>query len=722
MLTNKKLFLGMCFMLPIILKAQNKDQLTADTLKVYQVEEVEVTSKYYKRYNIKEMSEGLRLRTSLLNTSQNIQILDGEIFRDQAVTNLNESLTRNVSGTMREELHNGISPDIYSRAGYISAQRNGVDLRPLGKGPIGDDVAIIDRVEFLKGPAGFMHAMSDPAGSYNVVTKKPTGETRRSIDVLMGSFNQLRAAVDLEGKFEGAEKLQYRLNLMGMKANGFMEHDRNNRILFAPSLKYQINERSSITAEYIYQQLNYLLLSEAQMSPYGYGTLPNDFTITDPSVRPFSGNDHNMFLTYQNSFKNNWEFTAKASYITMGYDGSIFWVNGANKQNPDILDRNLVYDSNKYNVFSTQFYLNGNFNTGRLKHNFITGVDINNKSSNSRDTWGTATAVYPLSISNPVYSTTIMNNGIGGDFASENDFYSEGNIVERRLFYASVYAMDELSMLNDRLRITLGLRLTASYGNSTDYGAKTETDDLVLTPRLGVNYSLTKDASLYFLHDRTYLPQSGISVEGNALKPIRGINYELGFKRDWAEGRWNTTLAIYHIERNQLVSVDPTSNLIYQTGVSQSRGFEFDMKGQLAKGLNAIVNYAYTDSEITEDEYNPELIGRATPNLVKHIQNTWLNYYLPIQKLSGFSLSAGYQLLMGRTERFPNATSQPLEDNFRLDVGAGWNNEKYKINLIVNNVLNRKMYSTAWRNGANDMYYWVQMAPIHARLSLRVNL
>ncbi|WP_448137740.1 hypothetical protein [Sphingobacterium siyangense] len=30
---------------------------------------------------------------------------------------------------------NGISPDIYSRGGYISAQRNGVDMRPLGKGP-----------------------------------------------------------------------------------------------------------------------------------------------------------------------------------------------------------------------------------------------------------------------------------------------------------------------------------------------------------------------------------------------------------------------------------------------------------------------------------------------------------------------------------------------------------------------------------------------------------
>jgi len=36
--------------------------------------------------------------------------------------------------------------------------------------------------------------------------------------------------------------------------------------------------------------------------------------------------------------------------------------------------------------------------------------------------------------------------------------------------------------------------------------------------------------------------------------------------------------------------------------------------------------------------------------------------------------------------------------------------------------LNEKMYSTAWRNGSGNMYYWVQMAPIHARLSLGINL
>lgn len=97
----------------------NAHIISSDTLKSLKIDEVEVTSKYYKRYNPKQLSEALRLETSLLKAPQHIQVINSEIFRDQAVLNLNESATRNVSGTFREELHNGISPDIYSRGGYI---------------------------------------------------------------------------------------------------------------------------------------------------------------------------------------------------------------------------------------------------------------------------------------------------------------------------------------------------------------------------------------------------------------------------------------------------------------------------------------------------------------------------------------------------------------------------------------------------------------------------
>ncbi|MFD1768673.1 TonB-dependent siderophore receptor [Sphingobacterium suaedae] len=719
MAKTRMLIASALFVLPYILHGQVSP---SDTVKSFRMEEVEITSKYYKRYNPKQLSEGLRLEALLLRVPQHIQVINSEVLRDQGVSNLNESATRNVSGTLREELHNGISPDIYSRGGYISAQRNGVDMRPLGKGPIADDVAIVERVEFLKGPSGFMHAISDPSGAYNVVTKKPTGQTRTSVDMMTGSFGLWRAAIDTEGKLDKDNRVQYRFNLMGMRGNGFMKHDRNNRVLFAPSITYHVNENASLTAEYIYQQLNYLLLSEAQMSPYGYGTLPRDFTVTDPSIRPFSGNDHNAFLTYKRRFKKAWQLTGKLAYIHSGYDGTLFWVNAADPVDPDILNRNLVFDSNKYRVLSSQFYLTGRFKTGKISHHAIMGIDINSKSSRSWDTWATATTIYPLSISNPRYAETILNHGQGGDFDSENLTVSEENKIHRQLSYASAYVMDELFFLKDKLRVTFGLRLTASRGKTNDYGERGNSEDLVATPRLGLSYAVDTHTTLYALHDQSYLPQVGLSVNGNALKPLRGINYEMGIKRDWMDGAWNTSVSIYHIERNRLITPDPTSNLIYQTGESQSRGIEFDLKGRLAQGLNAVFNYAYTDSKITADDMIPAHVGMATPNRVKHIQNTWLNYLLPLQSFKGFNVSVGYQLLSGRAERFTSTDPLTLKDVFRLDAGAGWSNETYRVGLIINNVLNDKMYSTAWRNGGKDMYYWVQMAPIHARLSLGINL
>ncbi|WP_316815423.1 TonB-dependent siderophore receptor [Pedobacter nyackensis] len=700
----------------------NAQQKEPDSLKNLSLEEVSISSKYFKRYKSSQLSDMLRLPTPLLNMPQNIQILSSEILRDQVIYNLNESVTRNVSGTLREELHNGISPDIYSRGGYISAQRNGVDMRPLGKGPLADDISIIESVEFLKGPSNFMHAMSDPSGSYNIVTKKPTGQTRRTADILLGSFNMFRAALDLEGKIDQHNKLQYRINIMGMNTKGFLKYDRNNKILFAPSLKYKFNDKTSLTGEYIYQHLNYLMLSEAQASPYGYGTLPRDFTMTDPGIRPFIGKDHNAFLTFQTKFKKSWQLTSKVSYVNSGYDGSLFWVNGANHNDQDILNRNLVYDSNKYTVFSTQAYLNGTFKTGNINHNFIAGMDLNRKSSRSWDTWATATTIYPLSISNPQYSEVILNNGIGGDFDSENSISSDLNKIHRTLNYTSVYAMDELSLIDEKLRVSVGLRLTSSDGNTNDYGQQSQSRDWALTPRLGINYALDKSSTLYFLYDQTYLPQSGISVDGQSLKPLKGTSYEIGVKRDWANGNWNTTLSLYNLYRNRLLTSDPTSNLQYQTGESQSKGIEFDLKGRIAKGTNVVVNYAYTDSKITKDELNPANVGMATPNRVKHIQNTWINYLLPIEKIEGFTVSLGYQLLLGRTERMTTTTPDNLKDIFRLDSGIGWSNEKYNINFLVNNILNAKIYSTAWRNQSGDMYYWVQQAPMNARLSFRINL
>lgn len=436
--------------------------LESDSVRSVTLVEVTVKAQPYKKYNLDNISGSLRLGGEMLKVSQNIQIINASVLKDQLSLNLTESVTRNVSGTFREELHNGVSPDIYTRGGYIGAQRNGVDLRPLLKGPIGDDVAIIESVEFIKGPSGFMNSIGDPAGSYNIITKKPTGMNRKTFRMVQGSFGLIRAEADLDGALDENGKLLYRFNIMGMNKKGFLQFDNNDRILVAPSLKYKFDEKTSLSVDYIYQRLNYMFLSEAQISPNGFGSLPGDFSISDPNLRPYRANDHNVFVNFQRKFNNNWAFTTQVSNINSQSVGTIFWVYGKNETDPDILDRYYVYDGMKYNIFSTQAFTQGRFSTGELKHAFLAGVDFNHKRNQTQDTWNTATTIYPLSISNPKYSNVINNNGIGGDFDSENGIDAPENLTDSRLYYTSAYVMDEISLLSEKLKITGGLRITQS--------------------------------------------------------------------------------------------------------------------------------------------------------------------------------------------------------------------------------------------------------------------
>ena len=68
-----------------------------DTTKSFRIDDVQIGSKYYKRYNQKQQSESLGLEASSLNIPQHIQVVNSEIFRDQVILNLNESATRNSS-------------------------------------------------------------------------------------------------------------------------------------------------------------------------------------------------------------------------------------------------------------------------------------------------------------------------------------------------------------------------------------------------------------------------------------------------------------------------------------------------------------------------------------------------------------------------------------------------------------------------------------------------
>ncbi|MDQ1090100.1 TonB-dependent receptor [Siphonobacter sp. SORGH_AS_1065] len=682
------------------------------------LKEVTVTSKYYKPYHLSTVSSALRLQTPLIHLSQNIQEVSADVIYDQGSFNMTDGVARNVSGVIRQEVSNNLGPYMFMRGGQISTLRNGIDLTPIYRGPVPEDAAIIDRVEFMKGPSLFMNNIGDPAGTFNVVTKQPTGTPHYSATAMGGSWNFYRLAVDLDDVLDAKKKLQYRLNVMGMTSKSFVTYDFNRRLLVAPVLKYQFSDRTSLTAEYNYQQFGYALMSPIVMTPNGFATLPRDFTIHEPNLPPYHVRDQTAFLTFSHAFSKNWSVTARGALMQNDYEGIYMWVTGVNTANPNVLLRNPKYDLARTQVYSQQAFVNGKIKTAGLTQQILAGIDVNQKRfrADSYVTYDTYTDAagkmqpryYPLNINAPEYHIEMPTYQTPGGF-------SKGN-TNQSIRYYSLYALDELTFLKDKLRLTLGGRFTSVETRNNVSAVITSSKDQVFTPRVGVNYSVLPSFSVYALLDQTLIPQAGLMSNGEAIRPLEGLNREIGLKKDWLEGRWNTTLSFYSIKRNNIVATDP-NNALYrlQVGKTHARGIELDVVGELAPGLNAVINYAYNDSKIDAD-VNPALVGARPPMYVKHVQNTWLNYQLPGRVLSAFSVSAGYQYQGGRGERYATAVVHSTPDFFRLDGGLGWHHKRLKANLLINNILNKNLIATPWfRNG---LYYWVPQAPINARLSV----
>lgn len=678
------------------------------------LDEAQVNSKYYRKYKLDAASNTLKLQVPLLQLPQNIQEIDHSIIADQQAININEAISRNVSGVMRNNTADFYGPFLFMRGAGINTLRNGVDMSMIYYGPMPEDANMIDRLEFIKGPSGFMNAIGDPAGSFNLVSKKPTGIRSNQVFFQTGSWDLYRLGTDLDGSFDKDKKWRYRFNAVGQKSRSFQRFAFNDKIVVNPSLSYLIDSTSAITAEYTFQKQSFRQYLLTVFSPYGFASLPRDFSIAAPQKDPVQAAEHSAFLTYTKKLGQNWNLTAKTAYANSQMDGNYFFVSAYDKNRPSEIKRRVTYERFTTDVASLQVYINGLIQTGRLKHHILASADANRKSLLGYSGYNDKNAnqtLYPLDVNNPVYGTPFYDNKKSGplDSIATN---------KQQLKYLAFYLQDEIGFLQDRLHLTLAARLTRSF-SQIDIPTKSRVSDLVVTPRLGLNYALSTNAAVYALYDQTFTPQSGLSADGQTFDPLRGKNYEMGIKKDWRDGKWNSTLSFYHITRDNILVTDPATNLQSQIGQTKSKGIEFDLKGEIVKGLNAVINYAYTDSYISDDA-NPALIGRATPYRVRHIQNTWLNYRLPIEKLRGLSVSVGYQYQAGRAGRYPQDEIPTIAPIFRLDAGLGWTNGKIAINGLVNNISNRFNYGSAWTRPIG-LYAYVPYAPREFRLNVSYN-
>lgn len=669
-------------------------------------------------FKTNRLSSSLRLQSPILEIPQNIQVVTAKTIANQQIYDMLEGVTRNVSGATRVE-HWDNYARITMRGSNVGAFRNGMNLSTTW-GPLTEDMSMVERIEFVKGPAGFMLANGDPSGFYNVVTKKPTGTTRGEVNVSMGSFDLYRAAVDLDGKLTKDGKLLYRLNIMGQQKGSFRTFDFNNRYTFAPVLKYLIDDNTSMTLEYTHQYSEVNCIGSNDLfTKRGYADQPRSNTISEANIAPSKINEKSLLAIFNHKINKDWKFTAQLNYVNHQQVGSSLWVASFKPGTTDSIQRSLgIWDVLGLTKMG-QMYFNGEAHTGTVSHKILAGVDMSNKE---------------------FYHDFAQGGNLGGWFnvyapvyglATPPVFDRSKNIRERGVryynSYAGFYAQDELGFLDNKLRVTLAGRYTTLKAGDAYNGASKNSK---FTPRIGVSYSVDKNTAVYFVRDQSFIENYGSDFTGKAFDPLTGTNVELGIKKDWMDGKWNSTLAVYQITRDNVLTADldhpnynpgtttPNGNFFSkQNGQQQTKGVEVDIKGQIVKGLDVVINYAYTNSKTTKDS-KPENVGIQVPGSTRHIQNMWLNYKIDGGKLSGLGFSLGYQYQVKRSSWYNfDGTNASLPDYFRLDGGITYQKEKISYNLVINNILNKYLFSGAPYPYGGYSYYQAE-AGTNARFSV----
>ncbi|WP_318342822.1 TonB-dependent receptor [Flagellimonas baculiformis] len=660
------------------------------------------------KYVENKPSTSLRLKTELVKLPQNIQVISSELLQDQQVTTIMDGLTRNVSGVTMLE-HWGQFARINMRGFRLPAFRNGVNVQD-SWGPLAEDMNTVERIEFVKGPAGFMMSAGEPGGFYNVVTKKPTEQFIANASLTAGSFDFYRGTVDVGGKASSDGKLLYRFNAMYQTSDSHRGNEQADRFGFAPAFTYKFSDRTSVTAEMNLQDAESFLGSAYIFAPVadGYGSLPRDFNFVDTNYPKTDIQEVTFFLNAKHEFSDNWSVEGQLAYLRYDQEGNSAWIAGLDSDTGDVVRTITQWDALSAGKYA-QLYINGAFQTGGVSHKILGGLDFSEKNywADFYTTFTVDTEV-PFNIYDPVYGEVAMP-----DFdRSTKVQYRRGGQPYSANTLRGYYFQDEIGFMEDKIRLTLAGRYTNLYTQG-----KTENDDVV-TPRVGLSIDLLPDLAIYGLYDQSFLPQAGISADLEPLNdPVDANDIEGGIKKTFFDGRLRTSLGAFQITKENILTTDPENpNYSIYLGEVQSKGIEFDLQGQVTPELNVVLNYANTKVEVTKDT-NPDRVGTRVAGHAKHVTNGWLNYnFSQISALKGFGASLGYQYQVDRSTWAWAADNQSdLPDYFRLDGALSWRNSNFRVQLNINNILDEYLYS-----GANygSYLYWQSEPGINGRITV----
>lgn len=588
-----------------------------------------VTGRAQELYRVDETTSG-KMATAPLESSLVITTISEQLIEDQGARDA-QDLYRNISGVsffsyagvtargfrQEEIFYDGLRGDPY--AGFSVPQ-----------------LFNIERVEFLKGPAGMLYGPGAPGGLFNYITKKP------DTDRLEG---EIKAIAGTEDRWGGSAEVNVPLG-RGFAARGGLFYEDRGTFRYNAASRTLIADggvsfdpgpiRVIIQATRYDQELDANRLRGVPVGDNGEFLTsrrwnhnePGDFLNLQSDVfqgrieaEPVSGLTLDATIRYNEATEVQNYHEPRGLFDSDG-DGEI---DATIREFRDQMREQRTWSMGANAVWATEL-------SPSISNRVLAGFDhfISDQYFQGRSLRGTEMATPglpdPLSLFDPEYGL------------SDPATYNQGpfRITLTDAERTGFYLLDELTI--GRLILIGGIRRDSFYDNADG----TVFEDKETTYRAGAVYRLTDEISAFGQYATSFEPQSASSqspLAGGPFAPTTGDIVEGGIKTALAGGRIQSSLSAYRIRRTNILQIDPRGDAgndgvddLIALGEITSKGIDFDIAADVTPNWVVTLAYSYNDTRITGDNGGGGFsnnVGDRFANAPEHQLGFWTRYQLP---------------------------------------------------------------------------------------------
>lgn len=578
---------------------------------------------------------------------------------------------------------------------------------------VNTQLANVERLEVLKGPASVLYGGDAIGATVNLVLKKPSPDPVYDFAAATGRWDTYRGSFGAAGRVGTTNNLFYRLDLGGESTTNF-RHDPWKRLNVTPSIMWRFSNAGQLDVRHMVDRNRVSGDSGIPLVPLvsGFTLDPTRTAIGDPLARAVQGDgsdvipkvardtryntpqdfglgtDQNLRVSYSQTFGRGFAFRNTVGY--RNFDDEYWVAEFLDVTPPSRVNRGFLYFKHHRRPVANQAELSGQVRLG-VNHDVLLGWDYQDYGNYTHRRGAANFNTTPMDLYDPVENHVLVNLG---DFpVTRIDYFTQGT--------NGVFFQDTLTLV-PQVKVVAGIRTDrvrrSNHNNPVANGTETEgpvtrSRSGDVTYRAGLVYQPTARLDLYAQNSTSFRPNFNTQPDGTPLEPEYGELHEVGQRLRLMQERLQLGTAIFQIEKRN-ISRALGGGFFEQVGKLRSRGFEAEVAGLITSSWH--VNLAYGFTRATFLDYRTaagaDLSGNTPRRAPEHTVSVSTSYTWQ----NGLSLTGSGRVV---SEQFINDTNTVGFNGYELlDLGVSYTRGRVRYGLNLTNVTDRQYWASSLGN------------------------